>query len=201
MFVHPTVFYIEKFTSLPPKAEHINNPLNEVEQGVLSMLLGEEVTIERTPRGAPSLKLSDGSFRSLSISHTTSHLAVLVAPYSLSVGVDIENYRHKVIRVAERYMYPDELTMLEACVTYSQKLRLATQIWCCKEALYKALAPINPSVDFRRCYKALAFTNRAVVMAYMPTYNFTNQPFLLHCNVTADYCLAYCVLPRVALLE
>ena len=71
---------------------------------LLKEMLGEEKEISYHPSGKPFLK--DNSLH-ISFSHTNGYVAVALHP-SAEVGVDIEQYGHRVQRVASRFIREDE---------------------------------------------------------------------------------------------
>lgn len=77
--------------------------------------------------GAPYL--TDGRF--ISISHTGDAAAVVIS--STSVGIDLENYKDKIKRVAPRFLHASEGQMSKDL----DEIIYLTQIWTAKEALYK----------------------------------------------------------------
>ena len=98
---------------------------------------GCEAQIAHFPSGAPYII---GSRISLSVSHSRSHAAIAFSA-SHTVGVDVEEQRPQLARVASRVLSDDELREYSAP-------RLLLQAWTLKEALYKAA--LTPALDFRR---------------------------------------------------
>ena len=77
--------------------------------------------------GAPYL--TDGRF--ISISHSKDKAAVVIS--STPVGIDLEQYKHKIKLIAPRFLHSSEN---ERSVEMDELVYL-TQIWTAKEALYK----------------------------------------------------------------
>lgn len=98
---------------------------------------GCEAQIGHLPSGAPYII---GSDISISLSHSRSHAAIALSP-SHTVGVDVEEQRPQLARVAPRVLSDDELAQ------YSSP-ELLLRAWTLKEALYKAA--LTPGLDFRR---------------------------------------------------
>ena len=67
-------------------------------------MLQEDKEIIYSSEGKPSL--GDHSFF-ISISHTKGYVAVILSPIA-PVGIDIEQYGHRVKRVYDRFIRPDE---------------------------------------------------------------------------------------------
>ena len=77
--------------------------------------------------GAPYL--TDG--RHLSISHTKDVAAIAIS--SQPVGIDLEHYQEKIIRIAPRFLHLKESLDLNM----NKDIHYLSQIWTAKEALYK----------------------------------------------------------------
>ena len=77
--------------------------------------------------GAPYL--TDG--RHLSISHTKDVAAIAIS--SQPVGIDLEHYQEKIIRIAPRFLHLKESLDLNK----NKEIHYLSQIWTAKEALYK----------------------------------------------------------------
>ncbi|MDE5595873.1 MAG: 4'-phosphopantetheinyl transferase superfamily protein [Muribaculaceae bacterium] len=98
---------------------------------------GQHAQIDHHPSGAPYII---GSPISISISHSRTHAAIAFSA-SHTVGVDIEEQRQQLARVAPRVLSEAELR------DYSTP-DLLLQAWTLKEALYKAA--LTPALDFRK---------------------------------------------------
>lgn len=119
--------------------------------------------IDHFPSGAPYL---DGSQARISVSHTDGLLVVASLPRTpeadLSVftprsalGVDAERAdREQVLRVRERFLHPDELTMVGA-----EDVAANVLAWTCKEAMLKA--GMDRSADIRESLRILNLPNPA----------------------------------------
>lgn len=105
---------------------------------VSQALGGEHVTIGHHPSGAPFI---DGHDLRLSVSHSRDFAAIAVSP-SLIIGIDIEQPRGQLRRVAPRVLSPDEMAF------YGDSEPMLLRAWTLKEALYKAA--LTPGLDFRR---------------------------------------------------
>jgi len=98
------------------------------------------------PSGAPFLPQHPE--KSISISHAEGVVAVLLAPSTYRLGVDVERRRLQLLRVQTKYLHDDELPMLLACIP--DELTALTLLWSAKEALFKLLQPPSQSLlDFR----------------------------------------------------
>ncbi len=96
---------------------------------VLSLLV-PETKISKDQNKKPHLV---DDFRYISISHTLGYAACMVS--TLPCGIDIELDHPRIKKIATKYNLPDELELLKKDVSYQKRLY---QIWCAKEAMYKA---------------------------------------------------------------
>lgn len=68
----------------------------------------------------------------ISLSHSFDYAAVMISKSS-PVGIDIEQIKEKVERIANKFMGDDEM----AFITDQQKINQLYVSWCAKEAVYK----------------------------------------------------------------
>ncbi len=99
---------------------------------------GPEAVLEHRADGSPIVAAAGES--QISVSHSR-HLAVLaVAP--VAVGVDIEEAREQLVRIAGRFMTPEEQKV------YSSP-GLILKAWTLKEAAFKTLRPDSPATRMK----------------------------------------------------
>lgn len=67
----------------------------------------------------------------ISLSHSFEYAAVMISK-TLPVGIDIEQIRQKVERIAPKFMRPEELAFI-----HPPKVKQLYACWCAKEAIYK----------------------------------------------------------------
>ncbi|MFH1159704.1 MAG: 4'-phosphopantetheinyl transferase superfamily protein [bacterium] len=116
---------------------------------VLFALSGNpEVRIRYDSFGKPGL-LSSGSF--ISFTHSGSHAAAIVSDKT-NTGIDLEKIREKIVRVADRFLSPDELSLISG----KDRLEKLTLFWCAKEALYKLYG--RPELDIKHDLCIESFT-------------------------------------------
>lgn len=107
---------------------------------LLYSMLQEDKEIGYSPEGKPYL--TDHSFF-ISISHTKGYVAVILSPIA-PVGIDIEQYGHRVKRVYDRFIRPDEqVEPYWGDVTWSMLLH-----WSAKETIFKSME--NADADLRK---------------------------------------------------
>ncbi|MDB5287317.1 MAG: 4-phosphopantetheinyl transferase [Mucilaginibacter sp.] len=68
----------------------------------------------------------------ISLSHSFDYAAVMISKSS-HVGIDIEQVKQKVERIAGKFMRPEELAFIDQ----QQKIDHLYVCWCAKEAVYK----------------------------------------------------------------
>ena len=107
-------------------------------ESLVAEALGDDVTIGHQQSGAPYLI---GSDLFISISHSRHYAAISLSP-SPGIGVDIEESRSQLRKVAPRVLSESELA------AYGHSDDMLLQAWTLKEALYKAA--LTPGLDFRR---------------------------------------------------
>lgn len=125
---------MQRFTSERRKMEWLSVRV------LLYSMLQEDKEIIYSSEGKPSL--SDHSFF-ISISHTKGYVAVILSPIA-PVGIDIEQYGHRVKRVYDRFIRPDEqVEPYLGDVTWSMLLH-----WSAKETIFKSME--NADADLRK---------------------------------------------------
>lgn len=136
------------------------------EQGAVELILSELLG-ESAPRrgydaqGRPTLL--DYPDRSLSISHTEGHAAVLLTPSPDGTpGVDIETYRPQLYDVASRYLHPDEWERVQATSPLTE-LQLRSLLWSAKETAYKVFNPTGASL---LSFTAMELRPDELILAY-----------------------------------
>ncbi|MGM9862418.1 MAG: 4'-phosphopantetheinyl transferase superfamily protein [Muribaculaceae bacterium] len=106
---------------------------------VLRHIFGSDTVIAHTAQGAPSLPQHPQL--QISISHCRSLCAVALADGPAQIGIDIEEARPQLERVAPRVLSAAEMDI------YAPVSDGLLQAWTLKEALYKAA--LTPGLDFR----------------------------------------------------
>jgi len=96
--------------------------------------------LRKEPSGKPYLINADGAMVPLALSHTLGMGAAALAahPGLVGIGVDVEQYSERFLRVASRVSSMDDIAKVQRCVTGSLEAEAAVLIWVIKEACYKA---------------------------------------------------------------
>lgn len=102
---------------------------------LLHALNGTVSPICHTPEGAPYIA-NEG--RNISISHTRGYVAMAIS--RRGIGIDIEHFSDKVLRVRQKFLNEAEARHIEA-----DNVALNIAAWTAKEALYKAV--LTPGIN------------------------------------------------------
>ncbi len=128
---------------------HLNPVLSrrEAEKDAVNRLIidefGADTILSYAPDGHPELRVA-GRTVSISISHCRDEAVVAVSNNDSPVGIDIETAREQLMRVAPKFLTPDEM------VTYAGSIHKLLRAWTTKEAVYKAaLTPGLPLHEIR----------------------------------------------------
>ena len=96
---------------------------------ILQELTNDNKTVKHNSQGQPFL--SDKSYQ-ISISHSNDYVVVLLHK-SKKVGVDIENFSHRILKIEKRFISQEEYIDPK-----NRTLHLILH-WCAKETLYKLM--------------------------------------------------------------
>lgn len=99
---------------------------------LIRRLLGTEEAWDYEESGKPFFVNRE---EQLSFTHSENVYACQISR-SMACGIDVQHYREKIVRVAEKFLNPAELAFVETVIP-GQRLRTLTAMWSCKEALYK----------------------------------------------------------------
>lgn len=124
-------------TDIDFKAESRRKAETEAVASLVREVFGPDAVVGHHSSGAPYIV---GDETPVSVSHSR-RTACLATGHDRPVGVDVEEAREQLRRVAHRILSPTELQ------TYGRSLNLLLRAWTMKEALYKAA--LIPGLDFR----------------------------------------------------
>lgn len=107
-----------------------------------------EAEIGYLPTGRPFLAglSANEKMRHFSLSHSGEYVALARAVFP--VGIDLECRRPKVLRLAEKFLSPEELRLLEAwdSLGYPDAERMCLALWTAKEAAYKYFDRVGSTI-------------------------------------------------------
>ena len=127
----------EEMQSLPSKNETRN--LEWLASRYILTLLVPDARISKS-KGMKPMLIDD--IRYISISHTQGYAACIVS--NLPCGIDIELDHPRITRIAQKFNLPEELELIKDDDKFQTRLY---QIWCSKEAMYKAFG--LGGIDFK----------------------------------------------------
>ncbi len=125
-------------TALDPAVTSRREGERDAVARLIRHVFGDEAGLGHHESGVPYVEGFEGH---ISISHSRSVVCLAVA-YEFSPGVDVEEPREQLRRVAPRVLSDDEMAV------YGHSMSLLLRAWTLKEALYKAA--LTPGLDFRR---------------------------------------------------
>ena len=96
----------------------------------------------------------------ISLSHSFDYAAVMISKTS-PVGIDIEQVKQKVERIAHKFLLPDEMTF----ITERRKIEQLYVCWCAKEAVYKCYGQKEVSFADNISLKPFEFEGHGVLDA------------------------------------
>ncbi|MCM1140100.1 MAG: 4'-phosphopantetheinyl transferase superfamily protein [Duncaniella sp.] len=106
---------------------------------LLTQALGQEARLNHDAHGSPFLP--DYPEFHISISHSTNHCILVTS--DLRIGTDIESRRPQLMRIAHKFLTPNEKSIYEALQAKSPgegTLDFLLKLWTAKEATFKAAA-------------------------------------------------------------
>lgn len=111
----------------------------------------------------------------ISLSHSFDYAAVMVSK-SGPVGIDIEQVKEKVERIAHKFMRPEEMAFIDT----AHKIQQLYVCWCAKEAVYK-------------CYgqKEVSFADNILLQPFAPQNEGTVSARLLKGEIDIPYQVHY----------
>lgn len=143
--------------------------------------------IDKHPQGWPILK-NEGGF--ISFSHCKHFAAVLHSNTQANIGIDIEHISERFIKVASRYLSPQEWEDVQARFNEKKEMmRILCLYWTAKEALFKAVHSQN--IDFQQAFQIEPIeqlTDEGNLNAL-----FGQQQYHLHYRFEEDFCYCICI--------
>lgn len=126
----------------------------------------------------------------ISLTHSYEYVAVMMSERG-EVGIDLEIIKPKILRIAKKFMKPDELFFLENLEQESKILHLYA-CWCAKEAVYKLQG--NKGVSFREDMTVLPFRfqDQGVLELKLDAAN-RKETFKVHYELFQGYMLGYVI--------
>ncbi|MCJ8212090.1 4'-phosphopantetheinyl transferase superfamily protein [Mucilaginibacter sp. RS28] len=121
----------------------------------------------------------------ISLSHSFDFAAVMLSK-SRPVGIDIEQVKQKVERIAHKFMRPEEL----AAIKPERKIEQLYVCWCAKEAVYKCYGQKEVSFADHILLQPFDFQHHGVVDARLKKEDI-NLPYEVNYLQYEDYMVGY----------
>ena len=126
----------------------------------------------------------------ISLTHSFDYVAVMLSEDG-EVGIDLELVRPKILRIAEKFMKPEELEFL-AGLDEELRIQHLYACWCAKEAVYKLQG--NRGVSFKDNMTILPFEFQDQgVLELRLTSNVRTETFKVYYERFLEYMLGYVV--------
>jgi 4'-phosphopantetheinyl transferase len=177
-------------THLRPKANsHLNTIRSErrsiewlATRAMLFNLLGKEQIILNRVNGSPYL--ADEKYR-ISISHTKEYAAMLLHE-TAAVGIDIETFSERVVKIAEKFISDKEY------IDPSHKVEHQLLHWSAKESLFKLMN--EEGIDFKQHLHIEPFIPQiSGIMTASETKTAEKRNFTIHYEVHPKYVLTWSI--------
>ncbi len=121
----------------------------------------------------------------ISLSHSFDYAAVMVSK-SKPVGIDIEQVKEKVERIAHKFTRPEEMAFLDP----AHKIQQLYVCWCAKEAVYKCYGQKEVSFADNITLEPFSYNTEGTVSAQLLKGE-VNIPYQVHYMQYEDYMVGY----------
>jgi phosphopantetheinyl transferase len=122
----------------------------------------------------------------ISLSHSFDYAAVMISE-DKEVGIDIEQIRSKIARIAKKFMNPFEMQFIDK----KDKEQHLYVCWCAKEAVYKLQGKKNVSFKDNIHLNPFKYENQGAFKADLCV-NGLRRAFDVHYEKFGDYMIGYC---------
>lgn len=147
---------------------------------LLQLLTNDDKTIEHTDQGQPFL--IDNSFQ-ISISHSKDYAVVLLHKYK-KVGVDIENYSQRILKIEKRFISENEY------IDPNKRTLHLILHWCAKETLYKLMNSTEIIFKTHLHIHPFQIEEKGIMDAF-ETFTDNKSTFKINYEVNTDFVLAW----------
>ncbi len=147
---------------------------------LLQLLTNDDKTVVYTKQGQPFL--ADKSYQ-ISISHSKDYAVVLLHKHK-KVGVDIENYSHRILKIEKRFISEQEY------IDPNNRILHLILHWCTKETLYKLMD--STQIIFKKHLHINPFeiSDKGLIVAN-ETFTDEGATFDIFYEVNSDYVLTW----------
>lgn len=152
-------------------------------RNLLKCMLGKDSKIVYGPERKPYLH---NNAYNISISHSKDFTAILMSK-KRRVGLDLEFMSSKILRIADKFLRPDELEHIEK----DQELYHLYLHWCAKEALYKICDKVD--INFVTNLRIEPFKPKIKgLMSGTVNNSYMNEKFMLTYFTLKNYSIVWC---------
>ncbi len=150
---------------------------------LLNTLTDKDSRIVYGPERKPYLH---NNSHNISISHSRDFTAILLNK-KRRVGLDLEFMSDKVLRIAEKFMRPEEISSIDK----NQEIYHLYLHWCAKEALYKICDKVD--INFVTNLKIEPFKpkERGLIIGVVNN-SYMNEKFTLNYFTHKNYAIVWC---------
>lgn len=152
---------------------------------LLHEMLSEDFVLAYCPDGKPTL--ASHPDMDISISHTGGYVAVSLGKKGMVVGIDIEQYHPRILRLQSRFMHPEQ----EKPEPYKGDIVWSLLLhWSAKETMFKCMR--RSEVDFiRHLHIRLFHTQECGVMQAYESRTDLGRSFDIQYRIQEKYVLTF----------
>jgi len=150
---------------------------------LLKSMLGKDGKIVYGPERKPYLH--NNSFN-ISISHSKNLTAILMSKKK-RVGLDLEFMANKILRIADKFLRPEELEQIEK----DKELYHLYLHWCAKEALYKICDKVDINFVTNLCIEPFKPKEKGIMTGTVNN-SYMNEKFSLNYFTIKNYSIVWC---------
>lgn len=126
----------------------------------------------------------------ISLTHSFDYVAVMLSEEG-EVGIDLELVKPKILRIAHKFMKPEELIFINGLDDES-RIQYLYACWCAKEAVYKLQG--NKGISFKDNMTILPFEIQGQgVLELRFTSKIRTETFKVHYELFLEYMLGYVI--------
>ncbi len=150
---------------------------------LLKTMLGKDSKIVYGPERKPYLHNNEFN---ISISHSKNFTAILLSKKK-RVGLDLEFMSKKILRIADKFLRPEELENIEK----DQELYHLYLHWCAKEALYKICDKVDINFVTNLNIEKFRPKEKGIITGAVNN-SYMNEKFSLNYFTLKNYSIVWC---------
>lgn len=150
---------------------------------LLNTLVDKESKIVYGPDRKPYIQTNS---HNISISHSKD-LTALLLNKKKRVGLDLEFMTDKILRIADKFMRPEELNAIDE----NQRLYHLYLHWCAKEALYKICDKVDINFVTNLYIEPFKPKESGIIIGTVNN-SYMNEKFKLNYSTIKNYSIVWC---------